>query len=796
MQTTPPAQPLSEAALAAASGASGVLALVGNTPLVPIRTLCPNPRVRILAKVESRNPGGSVKDRIGLAMIEAAERSGELTREKTVLEATSGNTGIGLAMVCAVKGYRLLLAMSAGVSVERRKILSAYGAEFLLTPSEFGTDGAIEKAYALAREEPARFHLTDQYNNAANPLAHYHGTALEIWNQTGGQLSHFVASIGTTGTVVGCARRLHELDPKIRVVAVEPYLGHRIQGLKNLKEAYVPGIYDRRIVDEKVNVEDEAAYETARRLARDEGLLCGMSSGAAMRAALDLATTIETGTIVVLLPDGGERYLSTSLFQVAQEEAPPPPEAKLRFFDTAQSRDVVFEPQAAGEVTMYTCGPTTHRAPSIGLYRRVVLADLCRRTLEARGLSVRHVMNFTDIDDKTMAEAERTGETLAALFDRVASEFHEDCRWLRVRPAEVYPRVSEHVEEMIALTRTLVERGFAYEKLHSVYFNVARFADYGKLSGVDLDRIRVGATVDLESYEKENPRDFTLLKRSTLGEIRRGISYKTEFGSVRPSWHIECAALAMKHLGETFDLHVGGVDLIFPHHENEIATCQAATGKRPARYWLHSELVMAGGKKMSFASGNAVTVGALRAEGRSWREVRLLLLQTHYRQPLQFSAAALDAARTSLARIDELRHKLATLPPGEHEEVSALAHELEVSFRDALADDLNVAAGLGALFSFVRRCNSLLASGRLGAGDAPRIEAALAEVDRVLALLEPGAEGAAEPVPDEVGRLLEAREAARGARDFAEADRLRDAIAALGYQVDDTPAGPRLRRAR
>ncbi len=793
MQTTTPPQPLSEGALAAASGAGGVLALIGSTPLVPLRALCPNPRVRILAKVESRNPGGSVKDRIGLAMIEAAERSGELTREKTVLEATSGNTGIGLAMVCAVKGNRLLLAMSAGVSVERRKILSAFGAEFLLTPSELGTDGAIEKAYALAREEPARFFLTDQYNNAANPLAHYHGTALEIWNQTGGALTHFVASIGTTGTVVGCARRLHELNPAIRVVAVEPYLGHRIQGLKNLKEAYVPGIYDRKLVDEKVNVEDEAAYETARRLARDEGLLSGMSSGAALRAALDLAARLESGTIVVLLPDGGERYLSTSLFQVAQE-VPPPPEAKLRFFDTAQSRDVIFEPQSPEQVTMYTCGPTTHRAPSIGLYRRVVLADLCRRTLEARGHSVRHVMNFTDMDDKTMAEAERTGETLGALFERVANEFHEDCRWLRVKPAEVYPRVSEHVEEMIELTRTLVGRGYAYEKLHSVYFNVSRFEGYGKLSGVDLERIRVGATVDLESYEKENPRDFTLLKRSTLGEIRRGISYKTEFGNVRPSWHIECAALAMKHLGETFDIHIGGVDLIFPHHENEIATCQAATGKRPARTWLHSELVMAGGKKMSFAAGNAVTVGTLRAEGRSWREVRLLLLGTHYRQPLQFSPAALDAARASLARIDELRHKLRTLPPGEHEEVGALARELETSFRDALADDLNVAAGLGALFSFVRKCNSLLASGRLGAGDAPRIEAALAEVDQVLALLEPSGEGAAEPLPEEVARMLEAREGARRARDFAEADRLRDAIAALGYQVDDTPAGPLLRR--
>jgi cysteinyl-tRNA synthetase len=298
------------------------LELIGNTPVVPIRRLVvpgtdgpPPAGVEVWAKLESYNPGGSVKDRIALSMIEEAERSGALVPGRILLEATSGNTGIGLALVAAVKNHRLLLTMSEAVSIERRKILAAYGAEFLLTEGRLGTDGAIERAYELAEREADRYFLVDQYNNPANPMAHYRGTAPEIWEQTEGRVTHFVATLGTTGTVVGCSRRLKEYNPAVRVTAVEPYLGHRIQGLKSLKEAYVPGIFDRRLVDEKVNISDEDAFETARRAARAEGLLVGMSSGAALCAALRLAARLETGVIAVILPDSGERYLSTSLFE-------------------------------------------------------------------------------------------------------------------------------------------------------------------------------------------------------------------------------------------------------------------------------------------------------------------------------------------------------------------------------------------------------------------------------------------------------------------------------------------------
>jgi cysteinyl-tRNA synthetase len=291
-----------------------VVEMIGNTPLVPIRELNPNPDVEIWAKLEGCNPGGSIKDRIALSMIEAAEAAGQLKPEMTILEATSGNTGIGLALVSAVKGYKLLLTMSEAVSVERRKILAAYGAEFLLTPGDLGTDGAIERAYDLADQHPDRYLLVDQYNNPANPLAHYNGTAPEIWEQTEGRVTHFVATLGTTGTVMGCSRRLKEFEPGIQVIAVEPHLGHKIQGLKSLKEAYVPGIFDKRLVDQKVNVADDDAFETARRIAKAEGMLVGMSSGAAVFEALELSKTLEQGTIVLILPDFGERYLSTGLF--------------------------------------------------------------------------------------------------------------------------------------------------------------------------------------------------------------------------------------------------------------------------------------------------------------------------------------------------------------------------------------------------------------------------------------------------------------------------------------------------
>jgi len=292
-----------------------ILELIGNTPLVKINKLNPNKNVEIYAKLESFNPGGSVKDRIGLHMIETAEKSGELTKDKIILEPTSGNTGIGIALVATVKGYKSLLVMSESVSIERRKILKAYGAELLLTDPKKGTDGAIEKAYQMAKEEPDKYVLLDQFNNEANWRAHFDTTGEEIWEQTDGKVTMFVASMGTTGTLMGASKKLKQYNPKIQVIGVEPNFGHKIQGLKSLKEAYVPGIFNKNMLDEKILIKDEDAYEMARQLTKKEGIFSGMSCGAAMHVAIEKAKTMDKGLIVVILPDGGEKYLSTPLYE-------------------------------------------------------------------------------------------------------------------------------------------------------------------------------------------------------------------------------------------------------------------------------------------------------------------------------------------------------------------------------------------------------------------------------------------------------------------------------------------------
>jgi cysteine synthase B len=301
----------------------GILQCIGNTPLASIDGLNPNPKVKLFAKLEGNNPGGSVKDRIALYMIEAAEKEGKLTRDKVILEATSGNTGIGLAMVAAAKKYRVKLTMPACVSLERRKVLEAFGAELLLSPSEEGTDGAIRLVHMIHSEDPGRYFMPNQFDNQANVLAHYETTGKEIIEQTDGKITHFVAGMGTTGTLMGVGKRLKEFNKDVKIVGVEPILGHRIQGLKNMTECIVPKIFDPSLLDERHIVNDEGAFDTTRMLAVKEGIFVGMSSGAAMHVALRKSSELREGIIVVILPDRGDRYLSTSLFASICAKCPP-----------------------------------------------------------------------------------------------------------------------------------------------------------------------------------------------------------------------------------------------------------------------------------------------------------------------------------------------------------------------------------------------------------------------------------------------------------------------------------------
>ncbi|MDD2321104.1 MAG: cysteine synthase family protein [Geobacteraceae bacterium] len=312
-----------DAVAATAKNTYSVDHAIGNTPLVELTSLNSNPRVRILAKLEGNNPGGSIKDRPAYYMIAKAEESGELTHDKTILEATSGNTGIALAMIGAARKYRVKLAMPACVSLERRSILEAYGAEVVLSPAHEATDGAIRLAHRILEENPGEYYMPNQYANENNVLAHYETTGPEIFAQTGGDVDLFIAGMGTGGTLMGVGRFLKEQNENIRIIGVEPRIGHKIQGLKNMKEAIVPKIYHEDQLDVKVTVEDEDAFETARLLAIKEGLFVGMSGGAAIAAALKMAENLDSGTIVTILPDRGDRYLSTTLFRSVCACCPP-----------------------------------------------------------------------------------------------------------------------------------------------------------------------------------------------------------------------------------------------------------------------------------------------------------------------------------------------------------------------------------------------------------------------------------------------------------------------------------------
>jgi len=302
---------------------TSVLAAIGNTPLVRLVNLDGNPGVKIFAKMEGNNPGGSVKDRPAYYMIIMAEKSGQLTPDKTIIEPTSGNTGIALAMIGAAKGYKVKLFMPECVSVERQLVLQAYGAEVVLTPDKEGVDGAIRQAHQALKAEPKKYFMPNQFDNENNLLAHYETTGPEIYNQVEGKVDVFVATMGTTGTLIGTGRYLKEKVPGIRIVGVEPTLGHTIQGLKNMNESVVPGIYDPAAFDEQITIEDGDAFETARRLAVGEGLFVGMSSGAAVAGAMNIAEKMKKGNIVTVLPDRGDRYLSTTLFRSFCAKCPP-----------------------------------------------------------------------------------------------------------------------------------------------------------------------------------------------------------------------------------------------------------------------------------------------------------------------------------------------------------------------------------------------------------------------------------------------------------------------------------------
>lgn len=762
-----------------------VLQKIGNTPIIKLRKLKVKPSVEIWGKLESQNPGGSVKDRPALFMIEEAEKKGLLTPEKIVIEASSGNTGIGLSLVCAVKGYKCVIAMPESASIERRKIMQAFGAEILLTPAEKGTDGAIEAVYEILRNNPGKYYCPDQFNNEANWLSHYKTTAPEILRDTEGKVTHVVCGLGTTGTAMGIAKYAKDNSLSLKVVGVEPNPGHKIQGLKNMKESYPPSIYDKKLLEKVINVDDEEAFYWARKLAREEGIFVGMSSGAALAGAIKLAEEISEGLIVVIFPDGGERYLSTPLWSFEAPKREPFKEAELILTNTFSGKREPFYPIKDKEVKIYTCGPTLNAIPHIGLYRRLITVDILKNYLKLKGYKVVHVVNLTDFDDKTIHTALERDIDLKLLTSEIEERFYKDLEWLKVEKADFYPKVSEHLEDMKELAIKVLEKDKAYIKYSSLYFDISRFSEYGKLSKIDLDYLKPGATIDLEEYDKEEPFDFALLKRVQILELKKGYFIETSFGKVRPTWHVHCVSLALKYLGEEVDIFTSGMDLIFPHHENTRAVAKALTGKEIAKYWIHSGLVFYNGKKLS--SENKITVEDIKNKGFSGRTLRFYFLRTHYRNRFNFSWKGLEESAKILEKIDRY---IAYLGASPEKEITSEREKLWQSLRDfdnnwekALKEDINTPLVISELITFLKKIYPYLKEG-IPLDYKKEVLKSFKKLNQVLKVFKFPFKVEEESILEKI-RL---REKAKKEKNFELADKIRDELERKGFFVFDFPS--------
>ncbi len=462
----------------------------------------------------------------------------------------------------------------------------------------------------------------------------------------------------------------------------------------------------------------------------------------------------------------------------------------MRVFNTLTRLAEPFTPLVPGRVSLYTCGPTVYNYAHVGNFRAYVFEDLLRRVLKHAGFAVTQVMNLTDVDDKTIRGAREAGVSLKDYTQTYKDAFFKDLEILGIEKAEHYPAATDYIPEMIALIRTLMEKGIAYQSEDkSVYFSIAKYPAYGKLAHLDKSGLKAGARVAHDEYEKENLADFALWK--AWDEKDGDVAWESPWGRGRPGWHIECSAMSMKLLGESFDIHTGGIDNAFPHHEDEMAQSEAATGKPFARYWLHCAHLVVEGKKMSKSLGNFFTLRDILAKGYTGREIRYVLLSAHYRQQLNFCFDALDAARASLSRLDEFRDRMErSAGQADAPILPEFAAESRQTFFANLEDDLSIAPALSALFDLVLEGNKAADAGTLAPAQARGILAVLDECDTVLGVLHKPAAA----IDSRVGELANRRVAARQAKNWAEADRIRDELARLGWAVKDTPQGPQLKR--
>ncbi|MBM3801321.1 MAG: cysteine--tRNA ligase [Acidimicrobiia bacterium] len=481
----------------------------------------------------------------------------------------------------------------------------------------------------------------------------------------------------------------------------------------------------------------------------------------------------------------------------------------LKISNTLSGKVEEFQPLDPQQVRIYTCGPTVYDHAHIGNFRTFVFQDVLKRYLRFKGYAIFHVMNITDVDDKTIRNS--GASTLAQLREytsRYSAAFFEDCDKLRILRPDVVAHATEHIPEMAALIQTLAAKGYTYQKEGSTYFKIAQFKDYGKLSKLDAEGIMAGARVDVDEYGKQDARDFVLWKAAKNGEPH----WETALGPGRPGWHVECSAMSMKYLGESFDLHCGAVDLVFPHHENEIAQSEAATEKPFVRYWMHGEHLIVDGEKMAKSKGNFYTLRDLEEKGFDPLAVRYALQSVPYRRQLNFTFDLLHQSGKSLARLQDFKLRLTTekLRPGSGPKAGEATAAALQQFEKAMDDDLNTAQALAAVFDWVRDLNTELSEGRLCENDRQAALRALEQFNQVLELWKPAIHvkagggsiklsGSASveflsEVDEQIRNLIEQRSQARSARNFALADQLRDRIYELGYIIEDTKEGIRWKK--
>src|SRR5580692_9132210 len=470
---------------------------------------------------------------------------------------------------------------------------------------------------------------------------------------------------------------------------------------------------------------------------------------------------------------------------------------EIRFHNTLGGKIEAFAPQKGDGVRMYTCGPTVYDYAHIGNYRTFVFQDILRRFLKLRGYKMKHVMNLTDVDDRIIANSAAAGVGIREYTEKFVQAFFHDCKALSVEAPEHWTRATDNIDSMVRLIERLREKSFTYESEGSIYYRISKFPDYGKLSKIDVAGIQAGARVDVDRYEKESARDFALWKAPKEGEH----FWETSIGRGRPGWHIECSAMAMKYLGETLDIHTGGIDLAFPHHENEIAQSEGATGKHFVKYWLHAEHLLFEGEKMSKSLGNFYTLRDLFAKGYKPSALRFALASVPYRKQLNFTFNGLQQAASSVERLRNFAARLSQgkFAAGKQKGMAARVAQAAEEFDAGLSDDLNTARALAAAFDLLREANIAMDKGDFRQEDVAAAQEFLANFDRVFAVMEDndaeklralgfGAEDSG-PSDAEIDKLIANRQAARQRRDFAASDRIRKELADRGILIEDSKDG-------